>query len=247
MEFNAKEKERELEGLETEEVPEVDIFDSESVQKKRKIRIFKVKKPPENEKSSLELDDKKAPKPMKVAKNRKIKVSRSVLEASPLVGWGGTEQESFIRYKMGYFEIVQLKGYNLFGITTQEAFALMEHYGDLARLYVNPFKVVMMHFPVETNDQQRYFNELVQNEEQAFHREILLDCLGEHQTIAAARYNKEFYFCIYGYSVDVLRENVEDFLRCAGGIRTYNITKVKKKKIMYQMNNPGARMFLMDE
>ena len=81
MEFNAKEKERELEGLETEEVPEVDIFDSESVQKKRKIRIFKVKKPSENEKSSLELDDKKAPKPMKVAKNRKIKVSRAVLEA----------------------------------------------------------------------------------------------------------------------------------------------------------------------
>lgn len=246
MEFNAKEKERELEEKEIDNPVEIEIFDSEQVQKKRKTRRFRVKKSSVEDKSSLEIDEQKASKQLKAPKQRKIKISRSFLDASPLVGWGGTENESFVRYKMGYFEIVQLKGYNLFGITTQEAFALMDYYADLARLYVHPFKVVMMHFPVETNDQQRYFSSLIQNETQSFHREILEDCLDEHQTIASARYNKEFYFCVYGYSIEVLRENIEDFLRCVGGIKTNSISKVKKKKILYQMNNPGVKMFLME-
>lgn len=246
MEFNAKEKERELEEKEIENPVEIEIFDSEQVQKKRKTRRFRVKKSSVEDKSSLEIDEEKSSKQLKAPKQRKIKIARSLLDASPLVGWGGTEKEAFVRYKMGYFEIMQLKGYNLFGITTQEAFALMDYYADLARLYVHPFKVVMMHFPVETNDQQRYFSNLIQNETQSFHREILEDCLDEHQTIASARYNKEFYFCVYGYSLEVLRENIEDFLRCAGGIKTNNISKVKKKKILYQMNNPGVKMFSME-
>lgn len=246
MEFNAKEKERELEEKEIDNPVEIEVFDSEQVQKKRKTRRFRVKKSTVEDKSSLEIDEQKSSKLLKAPKQRKLKISRSFLDASPLVGWGGTENESFVRYKMGYFEIVQLKGYNLFGITTQEAFALMDYYADLARLYVHPFKVVMMHFPVETNDQQRYFSSLIQNETQSFHREILEDCLDEHQTIASARYNKEFYFCVYGYSIEVLRENIEDFLRCAGGIKTNSISKVKKKKILYQMNNPGVKMFLME-
>lgn len=258
MKFNAIEKEKELlnesssfsndlkEEQLIEEYEESNIEEVYEPKKRKRIPVFKIRSKKKASATSDSLEDEMSHDPhskVSKVKHKRIKVPRSILEKSPLMGWGGTEEEAFIKYKLGYFEVLQLKSYNLFGMSADEAYGLIESYGDLARLYVPPFKVILMHFPVQTGEQQSYYKELLKQTTIQTHRVILNKKLSEHEFIENNRYDKEYYVMIFGYSLEVLRSNLQEFYNYKGSIKLLDVRKSKKQDIMFQLNNLGAKIF----
>jgi len=122
--------------------------------RKKKPKDKKIKKKLEV-KAEVE-EDIDAPIAKAEAKKNK-KQLRKTIEIHPVKSWGSDPRENFLRYRYGYFEIVRMRGHNLFGMKTKEFLKITSSYAALTNLYSPPFKLVSVHSPVDTSSQQAFF------------------------------------------------------------------------------------------
>lgn len=171
----------------------------------------------------------------------KVVIKKKIFEATPLISFGSQESESFIRYTGGYYEVMRLKGYNLYGMSEAEVYGLLESYATLASLYTPPFKIVNMTTNVDTMSQQAHFKTIIRKSLNKEHRRILQQKHDELQFIGRHRQNEEFLVMIYGYDEKILRENIEDFLLFKGSIEMTPLTREEKIALHFKLNNPGVK------
>lgn len=248
MKFNVKEKEESLHKVEVKAGLEEDTTQYEEKATKKKTFLFWGKKKKKEEADGYVSLDQEMATVTKVRKVRrkKIKIPRKTTEVSPLLGWGGTPEQSFVRYKSGYFEILQIRGYNLFGMSVDDVYRLIDSFTNFSRLYVKPFKIMLMHFPVPTTRQQDYYKKVIQQTKVVNHQKILQRKLAEHQHIANHRYNKEFFLVLYAPTVDQLQEEIMSIEQFSGYLEINPIKKQKKVHIVYKLNNMNSRILVND-
>lgn len=176
-------------------------------------------------------------------KNAKMKRSlKKILDVHPVKGWGSYDEESFIRYSGGFFEVVKMRGHNLFGMKQEEFKQIMDSYAALSSLYEPPFKIMSIHSPVDTTDQQNFYRTAYQNAEKDFQRSILEKKYSELSFIGKYRQMEEYYVFIYGYDEDKLRDNLNDFYKCCGMLVMEQLKKEEKVQLLFRMNNPSLKL-----
>lgn len=175
--------------------------------------------------------------------NRKLKKEvKKMLDIHPVKGWGESEQENFIRYTGGYFEVVKMKGHNLFGMKQEEFQQIMKSYGVLSSLYEPPFKILSIHSPVNTLAQQTFYKNAYQQAEEPFQRSILEKKYSELAFIGKYRQMEEYFVFIYGYDEEKLRDNLTDFYTCCGLLVMEKLTKEEKVQLLFRMGNPSLKL-----
>lgn len=175
--------------------------------------------------------------------NRKTgKQLRKILELHPVKSWGSRTDENFVRYTSGYFEILRIRGKNLFGMRPEEFQQLMASYGALSSLYDQAFKLVSIHSAVNTTEAQGFYKREFQRSTDPGHRQILEEKYGELAFIAKYRQMEEYYVFVYGYDEDKLRENLEKFYKCLGVIQVDRMTREEKVQLLFQMANPALKL-----
>ncbi|MBC1604477.1 hypothetical protein HCJ39_07100 [Listeria rocourtiae] len=248
MKFNVKEKEENLHKVDVKTSLEEETIRYEEEAPKKKTFLFWGKRKKQEETGDYVSLDQEMANVAKVRKVRKkkIKIPRKTTEVSPLLGWGGTPEQSFVRYKAGYFEILQIRGYNLFGMSVDDVYRLIDSFTNFSRLYVKPFKIMLMHFPVPTSRQQDYYKKVIQRTKVVNHQKILQRKLAEHQHIANHRYNKEFFLVLYAPTVDQLQEEIMSIEQFSGYLEINPIKRQKKTQMIYKLNNMNARILVND-
>lgn len=175
--------------------------------------------------------------------NKKMKRNlKKILDVHPVKGWGESEEESFVRYTGGYFEVVKMKGHNLFGMKQAEFKQIMNSYAALSSLYEPPFKIMSIHSPVNTIDQQNFYKNAYQKSEESFQRSILEKKYSELAFIGKYRQMEEYFVFIYGYDEEKLRENLNDFYTCCGLLVMENLTREEKVQLLFRMGNPSLKL-----
>lgn len=175
--------------------------------------------------------------------NRRLKKQvKKILDIHPVKGWGESTQENFVRYSGGYFEVVKMRGYNLFGMKQEEFKQIMYSYGALSSLYEPPFKLLSIHSPVNTIAQQTFYKNAYQKADDAVQRDILEKKYSELAFIGKYRQMEEYFVFIYGYDEEKLRENLTNFYTCCGLLVMEKLTKEEKVQLLFRMANPTLKL-----
>ncbi|MCO5478037.1 hypothetical protein NG891_14910 [Enterococcus gallinarum] len=173
---------------------------------------------------------------------KRKKMLRKMTEIHPIRGWGSEPTENFIRYTRGYFEVVKMRGHNLFGMKEEQFFKIMESYAALSSLYEPPFKLISIHSPVDTSMQQGYFRRTFQRASENFQKDILQTKYEELASIAKYRQMEDYFIFIFGYDEKTIRENLEDFYKCAGVLQLEKLNREEKVQLLFRMNNPTKKL-----
>lgn len=173
---------------------------------------------------------------------KRKKMIRKMIEIHPIRGWGSDPSEGFIRYTRGYFEVLKMKGHNLFGMKEEQFFKIMESYAALSSLYEPPFKLISIHSPVDTSPQQAYFRRTFQRASENFQKDILQTKYEELASIAKYRQMEDYFIFVFGYDENTLRENLEDFYKCAGILQLEKMNREEKIQLLFRMNNPTKKL-----
>jgi len=206
--------------------------------RKKKPKDKKIKKKLEV-KAEVE-EDIDAPIAKAEAKKNK-KQLRKTIEIHPVKSWGSDPRENFLRYRYGYFEIVRMRGHNLFGMKTKEFLKITSSYAALTNLYSPPFKLVSVHSPVDTSSQQAFFKRRYQEAENPTQKKMLSSNYEEQAFIGKYRQSEEFYIFIYGYDEEKLRENLSDFYKSSGLLQIDRLSKEEKTQMLFRMANPQLK------
>lgn len=177
----------------------------------------------------------------KKIRKEKVYVSKKTLQVSPLLGWDESDNLA-IQTKFGYQDIYQIQGYNIRGMSIDDRYRILESFGHFGRLYASPFKIVMLHFPVPTNEQQNYYKNKILKATNPNHKKVLQSKLQEHIFIGNNRSNTEFFLIIYGRDKKELEENRTNLEHFRGYVNIYPISKEKKKQIYFKLNNLGSKI-----
>ena len=167
---------------------------------------------------------------------------RKILQEYPVKSWGTNEEENFIRYSQGYFEIVRMKGKNLYGMTQEKFIDLMESYAALSNLYSPPLKLLSINSPIDTTKQQNYYKTMYGNAKTMNQKVILEDKYTKMAFIGRFRQSDEYFLFIFGYDEANLRENLQTFYGFLGRIQVEKLTKEEKVQLLFRMNNPGSQL-----
>lgn len=174
---------------------------------------------------------------VKKEKAKVVKVAPSVTEVLPVIGITGDGQDSCIRLKEGYMDILQLGGYNLLGMDQSEIEEVMSAYEMLSVLYAFPYKVVSMNIPINTSSQQQFYRKKLEKETDEHKIHYLMTSLSEMEVFNEESNNKEFFIFIYGKTETELRENRKDFLYYSGSLNVYPISMNKKRIVLFRLAN----------
>lgn len=175
--------------------------------------------------------------------NRKTrKQVKKMLDIHPVKGWGESTEENFIRYSGGFFEVVKMRGHNLFGMKQEEFKQIMNSYGSLSSLYEPPFKILSIHSPVNTIEQQNFYKNAYQNADVSFQRSILEKKYSELAFIGKYRQMEEYFIFVYGYDEEKLRENLSDFYKCCGMLVMEQLAREEKVQLLFRMGNPTLKL-----
>lgn len=167
---------------------------------------------------------------------------KKILDVHPIKAWGGTDSENFLRYTNGYFEVVRMRGHNLYGMQMKEFEQIMKSYEALSSLYEPPMKIMSIHSPVNTYNQQNFYKSAYQKATEGFQRSILEKKYSELAFIGKYRQAEEYFIFIYGYSEEKLRENLADFYTCCGLLTMEKLTREEKVQLLFRMNNPMLKL-----
>lgn len=174
----------------------------------------------------------------RVSQKKSRKQFQKILSIHPIKSWGSHPEEGFIRYTHGYFEIVRMRGHNLFGMKAKEFQQITNSYAALTNLYTPPFKLVSIHSPVDTSMQQKFFQTKYQQCTQVIQRKMLSNNYEELAFIGKYRQSEEFFIFIYGYDEEKLRENLDDFYHSKGLLQIERLSKEEKVQLLFRMANP---------
>ncbi|MGX6962244.1 nucleoside-triphosphatase [Vagococcus xieshaowenii] len=216
------------------------------VKKSKKPKKVKEKKGKKIKPSSLKKEPSvsephAAPLPFKEKQQQKKRIKKT-LEIHPVKSWGSDEDENFFRYRYGYFEVVRMRGHNLFGMKQEEFQRITNSYAALTNMYSPPFKLVSIHSPVDTQAQQGFFRRRYQACEDHNQRKLLQENYEEQVFIGKYRQSEEFYVFIYGYDEEKLRENISDFYKSAGMLQLESLSKKEKVHLLFRMANPSLKI-----
>lgn len=215
---------------------------TEQVKEKRKPR-FKQPTVVELNQASTEVEPEVAAVTMPTKKELKKqkKQTRKMLEIHPVKSWGSNPQENFFRYRYGFFEVLRMKGHNLFGMKQKEFQAITSSYAALTNMYYPPFKLVSIHSPVDTSRQSAFFKRKYQAATDPIQRKMLASNYEEQAFIGKYRQSEEFYVFVYGYDEEQLRENLTDFYRSSGMLQLEVLNKQEKIELLFRMANPELK------
>ncbi|MBP2098811.1 ATP-binding protein [Enterococcus rivorum] len=175
--------------------------------------------------------------------NKKMKKNlKKILDIHPISAWGESKEESFVKYSGGFFEVVKMRGHNLFGMKQNEFKQIMSSYGALSSLYEPPFKILSIHSPVNTISQQNYYKNMYQKTTDPVQRSVLETKYAELSFIGKYRQMEEYFVFIYGYDEEKLRENISDFYKCCGLLVMEKLTREEKIQLLFRMNNPTLKL-----
>lgn len=146
---------------------------------------------------------------------------------------------TYIKQEYNMFEVFKLESYNLSGLDGDSISKLIDSYKNLSILYVEPFKIIMIHSPIRLNEQIAYTQSLIARAKTPMARVFLQKRLDNFLNIQRYREQKEYYIFIYGYSVPVLRENIDNFLMSKGLLQARRLTQQEKENLCHQMANLG--------
>lgn len=172
-------------------------------------------------------------------KSKRKTIRKTTLDILPYKGTIG-EKEHFIVADNKFIDILAYSGVNFDAMSNHGKWALIKDYESLMMLYVSPFKEISMYMPMETTETQRYYLELAKRQSNPIHKQICMENYYVMKWLEENKANKEFFVCIYGDTVQELRENRNDFLNYCGNIKVLPITRRKKKSVYFRMNNPTS-------
>lgn len=147
----------------------------------------------------------------------------------------------FIQQKFYLCEIFKLESYNLSGLDEDSIQQLIQSYGNLSVLYVEPFKIIMAHSPIKLDKQIEYTKQLIQNSRNHITKVFLQKRLDTFLKIQLYRQQKEFFIMIYGYDIKNLRENISTFMSSKGMLKATPLTRDEKQTLLFQMANIGLQ------
>lgn len=148
----------------------------------------------------------------------------------------------FIKQKYNQFEVFKIKSYNLFGMTQQEVESLIYSYEMLSILYTQPLKIVCINKPLYLDEQIKYTKYLLKHATSDVVRMELRRRLNVFKLLENSRQQKEFYVFVYGYTDDILQNNISEFLSSTKFLEIEPLTKEDKEQLLAQMTNLGMKV-----
>lgn len=179
--------------------------------------------------------------PKKKAKSSIRKTTADILPYKGTIG-----SDALIEFKDGFVEVLLLEGYNFAGMG-ESLWDVLYDYEMLIKLYVAPFKMITIHTPINTTEQQRYYLKLAEQTTDPNRKKLLMENFYEMRYFAEHEQNKEFYIFLYGDTVKELLEARADFLRYCGTLKIKRISLNRKKSVFFRLNNPTSTLFFERE
>lgn len=140
--------------------------------------------------------------------------------------------------KEGLMDIIKIRGHDL--INSDEDKVLYECYTLLKwiKTYPYEYELIGMNFPVDTTEQQLYFEHIIARTENPQHLHYLWQKLSELRTIDQRMIEKQFYLVLFYDSEENLKLQREKTLMQLGkAALVETIPRFHKEMVLYKINN----------
>lgn len=168
----------------------------------------------------------------------KSKVNKNMLELIPFIKM----DDNYIKMKHGYLEMIQIESKNIFSRSESIISLEINKFNKFLKAYPDDFKIIIMNYPVNTEKQQQYIQDKIENCKNKLHLSFLEDKLQELKSVQATKTNIEYYIFIFGDDKEKLNQNIDSFKRLFKSASFFIIDKAKKQDILFKLNNMNTKI-----
>lgn len=177
-------------------------------------------------------------------KKKSDKVGKTVAELIPLADYD-LEQHCYRMKDNTYLDIMQLNTKDLLTSSRDEVEYDCLKFAKLYKLYEDDLKIIAMNFPCNTKRQQQHIQRRIQKTSNPIYRQALQKDLEELIWLEKHNTTREFYFLIYGESVEAIEKNratIKTVLHTGRDGLIMEIPDEKKEQIWIRLNNKNLLM-----
>lgn len=186
---------------------------------------------------------KESKKPNQTRQEKKI--TKQINKINKVYPVCGVTEEEFIKSKIGatvvYFEILDVRKYDLFLMDEQEFQFVTENNWKFQKQYPFPIKEVYMNFPEDNQQQQDYFKHKIERTANPAQLEALHTELEKLKHIEKTYEMRDTYLFVFGKSVEELQKRLEQVRRFNNFLGVNTVPMRKKEKILFRLNNHNTR------
>ena len=141
-------------------------------------------------------------------------------------------------------DIYLIRSLDLSSLNKDEQNHLISGFGRLNKLYLNSYKIVSLKFPVNTQEQQRYWEKRRLKTKDFKQKRSIREQIEKLKLIEKSRSNQEYFLFLTAKNESELQNAFKELQQYSVGILDLTTVDFKKKlRLLYKLNNMNTNYF----